>query len=94
MPSAEKLAAIGLTQKDYQAQKRSVDVFPDNFDSVKVFEAMCTQWRMGFGGATGLDYQVLPTVLQFLNMSKRKWARIFSDVRFMESEAMRLMSDD
>ena len=49
---------------------------------------------MGFGGATGLDYQVLPTVLQFLNMSKKKWARIFADVRFMESEALRMMSDD
>jgi len=94
MPSEERLAAIGLTREDFQSERRSIEIFPENFESVKVFEAMCTQWRVGFGGATGLDYQVLPTVMRFLGTPKKKQARVFSDVRFMESEAMRLMSND
>ena len=94
MPSAERLAAIGLTPEDFKTQRRSIDIFPENFASVRVFEAMCTQWRTGFAGPTGLDYLALPTVLQFLQVPKKTWARIFDDVRFMESEAMRLMVDD
>ena len=31
---------------------------------MQVFQAMGTQWRMGFNGPVGLDYNVLPLLIK------------------------------
>ena len=39
-----------------------VELYPENILPMQVFFAMQTQWRIGMGGATGLDYTALPVV--------------------------------
>lgn len=70
-----------------------VDVWPQNFDAVRVFEALSSQWRVGTGGASGLDYQVLPTVLRIFDIKRKQWRDIFDCIRIMEMEAMRAMRE-
>jgi hypothetical protein len=50
--------------------------------------AMGTQWRVGMGGATGLDYGVLPHVLRLVGVPKREWPRVFDDLRVMEAAVL------
>jgi hypothetical protein len=83
---------FGLKLEDMQEE---VELWATNVQSFTVFEAMGTQWRMGMGGATGLDYQALPVVLDMAGLRKRKdRAAIFADLRIMEREALRAMEDN
>jgi hypothetical protein len=71
----------------------SIELWATNAQSFAVFESMGTQWRMGMAGATGLDYQALPVVLEMAGLKKRKVrAAIFADLRVMEREALRTMA--
>ncbi|USU01769.1 DUF1799 domain-containing protein [Pseudomonas siliginis] len=69
------------------------EVWPDNWLAFLLFEAMSTQWRVGMGGATGLDYNALPPVASMLGMKRREIPEVFHDIRVMEAEAMLVMSE-
>ena len=69
------------------------EVWPDNWPAFLLFEAMSTQWRVGMGGATGLDYTALPPVASMLGMKRREIPEVFHDIRVMEAEAMLVMSE-
>ncbi|MBX9028305.1 DUF1799 domain-containing protein [Enterobacter ludwigii] len=86
-PTAADLAPYGLTPDDYDDQ--FIDVWPDVWPSFLVFRAVSTQWRTGMGGASGLDYNVLPWVMRLHNVDDE--ATALSDIRVMESAALRIM---
>ncbi|MBS0858364.1 DUF1799 domain-containing protein [Providencia rettgeri] len=67
-----------------------VEVVPDVWESYLVFSAMSTQWRVGMNGATGLDYSVIPNILELLNIKSK--ATIFDDLRVMELKALELIN--
>jgi len=71
----------------------TVDIWPDNLAATNVFVAMTTQWRTGFGGATGLDYNVLPSVFRLTGIPRKEWPDTFECVRVMEAEAMHVMAE-
>lgn len=68
-----------------------VEAVPDVWESYLVFSAMSTQWRVGMNGATGLDYSVIPNVLELLNIKNK--ATIFDDLRVMELKALELINE-
>lgn len=55
---------------------------------MRVFQAMRTQWRMGFNAPIGLDYGVLPAVMKQMAVRKKERSRVFSALRVMEREAL------
>lgn len=67
------------------------EVYPDNWQAVVTFCAMGTQWRVGAGGAIGLDYGVLPSVMRMTGVPRSDWADIFDSIRVMEEEALAAM---
>lgn len=69
-----------------------VEVWPDCWASFEVFEAMRTQWRVGMGGAYGLDYSVIKDILEYLGITEDK-EMIFQDIRTMEAEALTCMAE-
>jgi hypothetical protein len=81
---------FGLTAGDFDDV---IEVWPDNWPSFAVMEAMTTQWRVGAGGATGLDYGVLPDVMRLGAIPKEHRAAVFHDVRVMELEALAVMAE-
>lgn len=85
-------AAWGFTEEDMAAPP--VGIWPDNMDAVKVFAAMGTQWRTGMGGATGLDYGVLPSVFRLTAVPRADWPDVFDDLRVMEGAALVEMHKD
>lgn len=72
-------------------------VFPDNWQSFRVFTAMRTQWRYvsGMAGmiATGLDYSALAEVWERTKTPKKDRDAIFSDLVIMEAAAMEIMNE-
>lgn len=62
-------------------------IYPDNLKTVAVFEAMLTQWRVGPGGAVGLDYNVLPWVMERKRVDDAD--DVFEGLRIMERAALR-----
>ncbi len=68
-------------------------MWPDNLQSVNVFIAMSTQWRLAMSGATGLDYNALPAVLRMTDVARKDWSEIFEDLRIMEDAALNTMRE-
>ena len=52
---------------------------------------MHTQWRVGFSGATGLDYAVLPAVLELIGVPVADRSDTFVCLQIMELHALALM---
>ena len=65
-----------------------------NWHSVKAFLFLETQWRMlaGANGPvwTGLDYGA--AAASFRGRSQRAWTRLLSDLKLMESEALKVLN--
>ena len=65
-----------------------------NWDTFNLFYSMTTQWRVGMGGAVGLDYSVIPTVGKLLGFKTKKINEMFPDLRVMENEALVTMGEN
>lgn len=70
-----------------------MEVWPDAWPAFCIFEAMGTQWRLGQGGPSGLDYTAIPAVATMLGIKRREFTKIFPDLRIMEHEAISLMAE-
>jgi len=68
-----------------------VEIWPDNWQAFKVFDAIGTQWRIGFNGATGLDYSVLPEIWRRTKTKIEDRDSVFLDLRIMEEAALQEM---
>nr|WP_124303250.1 DUF1799 domain-containing protein [Pseudomonas chlororaphis] len=84
------MAMFGFSPEDYD---ETIEVWPDNWLAFLVMESMGTQWRVGTGGAIGLDYGVLPSVMRLTGVPAKERAVIFQDVRVMEAEALAVMAE-
>ncbi|WP_310794115.1 DUF1799 domain-containing protein [Cupriavidus plantarum] len=90
-PDAGKLAGFGLTPADYP--RPVVDLWPDNALAFHVFCRMATQWRTGFRGAIGLDYNVLPLILRVMRVPRNQWEIMLDSIQVMEDAALAAMNE-
>lgn len=90
-PSEEELEKIGLKREDVE-DNSDFEVWPENWMPLQVFSELSTQWRMGPGGPTGLDYGAVQWVMGLLKV-KRQY-EVLRDIRVLESSALKTMSSD
>lgn len=69
------------------------EVFPDNWTALSVFTDLATQWRVGFGGPTGLDYTAIEPVLRLRRVKRNQWAQTFDDLQVMETEVLKVFKE-
>ena len=67
-------------------------VLPDNWTAFEAFNSLGTQWRVGFAGAIGLDYGVIPDVLKLQQIPETDWRDVFDSIRVMERVALEVMN--
>lgn len=67
-------------------------IYPDNEKTVGVFRKVVTQWRMGFGGAVGLDYNPVFTIMQ-RSVPEEEWDTVFDGIRIMEGAALNVFRE-
>ena len=89
-PDLAELAAAGLTEADLEAD--AVEVWPEHFDLFHLFTSLQTQWRVGMGGPTGLDYNVLYHKLDRMNLEPDEYAQFEHDIQVMEHAALTTMN--
>ena len=67
------------------------NIWPQNWQTVQLFAAMGTQWRVGMGGATGLVYASLPIVARGEGI--KLTPETIRGIRIMEGAALKCMTD-
>lgn len=70
-----------------------MEVWPDAWPAFCLFEALGTQWRLGPGGPSGLDYAAIPGTAKMIGLKSRELSETFDDVRVMENEALTVMAE-
>lgn len=88
-----------------EASGPPVEVFPDNWQTLEVYIAMTTQWRMGASGPErkrrpipiGLDYGCLlgkHGVMAMLGVRRGDRPEVFDGIQIMESAALKYINKD
>jgi hypothetical protein len=90
--SEAELEASGLTAEDLEWN--AVEVWPENVRAYRLFTDLQTQWRVGMGGPTGLDYGVMFAMIDRMKLSPEAAEELEYDVRAMESEALSAMHEN
>lgn len=86
MPSHKEMEAAGFAPEDYEHPP--VDIWPENWDAVRFFRRLYTQWRYGMNGRTGLDYTAVLAMLRSYRYPQKKADEIFAAVQIMELAAL------
>ncbi|CAB3915005.1 hypothetical protein LMG26841_05203 [Achromobacter dolens] len=84
------MAEFGVKPEDFPVAV--IDLWPENVMPKDVFEAMGSQWRIGFAGPTGLDYGALTGVMRILRVPPDDEIDVFDAVRVMEGAALTMMN--
>lgn len=71
-----------------------MEVWPENWPAWSLFCQVSTQWRVGMGGATGLDYSAVYPLLDRAAKDPQEWDEMFSDIQVMERAALKQMSEN
>ena len=90
-PTAEELAAFGFRPQDYDHEV--VHFWPDTQRAVDLFLTLGTQWRVGFNGATALDYGAMYPLMDRMKLTDDEWEALLTDIRVMEAEALEAMHE-
>lgn len=78
---------FGFTDEELAGE--DIEVWPCNWKTTLLFDALQTQWRTGMGGATGLDYAAIPSTAKLAGIKLNQ--ERFAGLRVMEQEALRVM---
>jgi Phage related hypothetical protein (DUF1799) len=70
-----------------------LEIWPENDESISLFSSVSTQWRMGMGGPTGLDYVALFARMDRMKLDDQTHERLFQDIRVIESEALSILNN-
>lgn len=58
---------------------------------MRLFSAVASQWRVGFGGAYALDFLAVDRAADWLGIARS--AALLADIATMEAEGLRLMAE-
>jgi hypothetical protein len=88
-PSEHELEAAGLTLADFEGE--AVEVWPENQRAYFLFASLQTQWRVGAGGASGLDFLVAYNRMDRLGLTPEEYDELDQDLQAMELAALAAM---
>lgn len=74
-------------------QNQVVEVWAQHWQAVDLFCQMATQWRVGLGGAVGLDYGVLLALMNLQQIEKPEQLDILAQIQVMETAALGIFNE-
>lgn len=90
-----KFALIAERQAKMGGLSDVVEVWPENVPAWAFFCETCsTQWRVGMGGPTGLDYASVLAAIGFAIDDKKEARKMFEDIQQIERGAIRALNGD
>jgi hypothetical protein len=84
------MAAFGFSPSDYADEV--IEIWPENERAIALFSSVSTQWRVGMGGPTGIDYNVIFSRLDRMHLTDPEYEQMFDDIRVIESEALAILN--
>jgi hypothetical protein len=92
-PATAGKSRLGGFDLGRRAAPQDVEVWPENWNVVRLFMALATQWREGFHGRTGLVYASVYPLLDRMTEGQPPgtWEQSLADIRLMEAEALAAM---
>ncbi len=69
-------------------RKDEIEVYPENWRAAELLIRLGTQWRVGMGGMTGLDYGVMFQMMDRMRLSDAEYDELFEDMQYLEQIAM------
>lgn len=78
----QHIAALGLL--DQPAGERVAYLWPDNVLAWNCWQGVQTQWRVGMGGATGLDYAGVRAFLDEQQLAGDERREVFAGIQACE----------
>lgn len=90
MPTLEELEGTGFVPADYETDP--VELWPGNDRAFWLFDSISTQWRVSATAYIGLDYGVMYQKMNRMKLSETEFDQLESDMRFIESEALRILN--
>lgn len=83
----DAFAAFGLQVERPQVEPFSI--WPENVETVTVFQHMTTQWQVApAGGLVGMRYEALPMVCAALKVPRARRSVVLFGIRLMEIAAV------
>lgn len=83
------MSALNIVGDYEEKAPRVFAVWPENLPTLRVFLAVCTQWRTSMSGVVGLDYSVLFPVMKLYNVENER--EVFDGVQAMEFAILALI---
>ena len=74
-------------------RRPTVEVWPENWGVVQLFQRLASQWRVSAGGAIGLDYSVVYLELQRLGVAGDDFNDYLWRLGVIEAEALACMRE-
>ena len=68
-----------------------LEIEPDNWETVMLFLRVQTQWRHGFNGPTGLDYQGVEAAMRMARVART--VELFEGLQVMEFAALKAFQE-
>jgi hypothetical protein len=87
------LAAFGLVAAVTVDPPDELYLWPENVPTWNLFQALSTQWLVGMGGATGLNYQSVNIVMDHRRVARRDRQRVFEEIQAMERATLQAWSE-
>jgi hypothetical protein len=87
-PTAEELAETTPWYKPTDFVDPVVEVWPENWDVIQLFVQYSTQWRMGFNGPAGLDFNVFHHAMDRRGVAGDQYDQFVFDLRTIEQAAL------
>lgn len=72
----------------FRHQVGNFPVVPENWETVQAFISVQTQWKEGYAGYTGLDYNGVRFAFEMLGLTGRR--DVFEGLQLMEFTALKV----
>ncbi len=86
--SSQKISQQEMLQKNYS---QDLPIPPDNWDAVRLFILLATQWRINDVKPIGIDYSAIKPTAELAQIKLSQL--IFEKIRFMEQETLKIFSE-
>jgi len=87
------LAVFGLVAMRNVETPDELYLWPENVATWNLFHALSTQWLVGMGGATGLNYEAVNIVMNHRRIARRDRNRVFEEIQVMERATLKAWSE-
>ena len=92
--TAEDDAVLFDQPIEEKKEEKVFEVLPCNWDSIKIFTDIQTQWRIDQGVIFGLDYNAIAFIFNLKKKKIKKPLEILADLQVLEAKIVETLNKD